>query len=64
MKNINIGDIDIPPTNDKGVCAGFNLWKYKSGKIVVFKNGKWIVSEKVCKVDELSDRFKNILLKV
>lgn len=62
-KNIKIGDIHITSTNDKGVCAGFNLWKYKSGKIVVFKNGKWIISEKVCKVDELSNRFKNILLK-
>jgi hypothetical protein len=62
-KNVKIGDIHITPTGDKGVCAGFNLWKYKSGKIVVLKNGKWIISEKVCKVDELSERFKNILLK-
>ena len=62
-KNIKIGDIHIKPNNDKGVCTGFNLWKYKSGMIVVFKNGKWIVSEKICKVDELSERFKNILLK-
>jgi hypothetical protein len=62
-KNIKIGDIHITLNGDKGVCAGFNLWKYKSGKIVVFKNGKWIISDKVCKVEELCERFKNILLK-
>jgi len=62
-KNIKIGDVHITPNGDKGVCAGFNLWKYKSGKIVVYKKSNWIISDKVCTVDKLSDRFKNILLK-
>ena len=62
-RNIKVGDIHITPTGDKGVCAGFNLWKYKSGKIIYFKNNKWNISEKVCKVDDLCERFKNILLK-
>jgi len=62
-KKIKIGDIHITSTKDVGICAGFNLWKYKSGKILVFKKGQWIVSEKVCKMEELTKKFRDILLK-
>ena len=62
-KKIKLGDIHITPDGDKGICAGYNLWKYKSGKILVLKKGRWIVSDRVCKIDDLSERLKNILLK-
>ena len=63
IEEIKIGDIHHTSTNDIGVCAGFNLWKYKSGKILIFKKGQWIVSEKVCKIEDLCEKFRDILLK-
>jgi hypothetical protein len=62
-KKVKLGDIHITPQGDKGILVGFNLWKYISGKILVLQKGKWIVSDRVCTVNEIPERFRNILLK-
>ena len=62
-KKVKLGDIHITPQGDKGILVGFNLWKYMSGKILVLKNSQWIVSDRVCTVNEIPERFRNILLK-
>jgi hypothetical protein len=62
-KKVKLGDIHITSDGDKGILVGFNLWKYISGKILVLQKGKWIVSDRVCTLNEIPERFRNILLK-
>jgi hypothetical protein len=62
-KKVKLGDIHITPQGDKGILVGFNLWKYISGKILVLQKGKWVISDRVCTVNEIPERFRNILLK-
>jgi hypothetical protein len=61
-KKIHVGDIHITPEGDKGICVGFNLWKYISGKILIYKKRKWIISDRVCTLEEIPKRLQQKLM--
>jgi hypothetical protein len=61
-KKIHVGNIHITPEGDKGVCVGFNLWKYISGKILIYKKRKWIISDRVCTLEEIPKRLQQKLI--
>lgn len=57
-----LGDIHIFSNNDCGICVGYNLWKFLSGKIYIKKNNKWIISERISNLMEIPKHLRDMLL--